>query len=273
MKQLSIKDTLFSHAYSTSNWYKPTNFEWNFKDIVNDFVFLTDDWLFKHNEFCNLKKYAWVVESPAIRPESNRYVLENGNVYDKIFTHNKEILDKYAHAYLMPIGGCHLDENEIDLYIGQKFKKVSLMLSAKRTTSGHILRHKIVEALGSKNLFDALGSGKGGAHVKKILSCKDYMFSIVIENCKQDYYFSEKIVDCFLSGCVPIYWGCPSISKFFNINGFLTFDTIEELEAILTSDLTSFYNSHSSEIAENFEKAKEFKIGDDYLFNQYSQIL
>lgn len=273
MKKLSIKDTLFSHAFSTSNWYKPTKFEWDFNNIKDDFIFLTDDWLFRHNEFPNLKKYAWIVESPAIRPLSNQYVLDNGNVFDKIFTHNKEILDKYSHAYLMPIGGCHLDENEIALYLGQKTKTCSLMLSAKRTTDGHLLRHQIVDTLGHIGLFDSLGSGKGGGHVKKINACKDYKFSIVIENCKRDYYFSEKIVDCFLSGVIPIYWGCPSIDKFFNINGILTFNTVAELESILKTDLNSFYDQHIEIVKENFEKAKEFKIGDDYLFDKYASIL
>ena len=45
MKTLSIKDTLFSHAFSTSNWYKPTSFAWDFNNTNDDFVFLTDDWV------------------------------------------------------------------------------------------------------------------------------------------------------------------------------------------------------------------------------------
>ena len=38
----SIKDSLFSHAYSTSNWFKPTYFEWDFINQHGDFVFFTD---------------------------------------------------------------------------------------------------------------------------------------------------------------------------------------------------------------------------------------
>ena len=34
-------------------------------------------------------------------------------------------------------------------------------------------------------------------------------------NGRGDYEFDEKLIDCFLTGTVPIFWGCPSIDKFF----------------------------------------------------------
>jgi hypothetical protein len=44
-------------------------------------------------------------------------------------------------------------------------------------------------------------------------------FHIVIENIRRDYYFSEKLVTALAAGCVPIYWGCPSIAHFFDSEG------------------------------------------------------
>ena len=63
----------------------------------------------------------------------------------------------------------------------------------------------------------------------------DYRFSIVIENCKRDYWFTEKLIDCLRTGTIPIYWGCPSIGDFFDIRGFILFDDINDLENILNN--------------------------------------
>jgi hypothetical protein len=50
---------------------------------------------------------------------------------------------------------------------------------------------------------------------------RERRFHIVIENIRCDYYFSEKLVTALAAGCVPIYWGCPSIAHFFDREGKL----------------------------------------------------
>ena len=58
----------------------------------------------------------------------------------------------------------------------------------------------------------------------------DYMFSVAIENA--DDWFTEKILDCFLTGTVPVYYGTPSITKWFNPDGIIYLEDgfdIEEL--------------------------------------------
>lgn len=269
----SIRDQLFSHAFSTSNWYKPTYFEWDFKNLDGEFIFLTDNNVFEVNnpELNNYKKYAWLVESPVVTPNSYTFVEQNPHLFDKIFTHSEKILSN-NNAYLVPIGGCHLDEDEIGLKY-EKTKLISMMYSHKNFASGHGLRHTIAQKY--HQFVDIMGSGVDGKHVKKIHSCKEYAFSIVIENCKDGFYFTEKIIDCFLSGTIPIYWGAPYVTQYFNKDGFFTFDTLDDLHNIITNQqmLVDFYNSHHAEIVENFEKALEFKIGEDYLYKQYNQIL
>jgi hypothetical protein len=273
LPKISIRDRLFSHAYSTSNWFKPTEFEWDFKNLNNDFVFLTDLNVFDVNneEYKGLKKYVWLIESPVITPDSYKYVYNNSSSFDKIFTHS-EILLKKSNAHLVPIGGCHLEEEEIGLKY-EKTRLVSMMYSNKNSAIGHNLSHTIANRY--SHLIDVMGSGVNGSHVKKIESCRDYAFSIVIENCKEGYYFTEKIIDCFLSGVVPIYWGTDHIGEFFKKEGFYTFNNLEELESLLSNplNLVNFYNSHSSEIIDNYNTALKYKIGDDYLYESYKGIL
>ena len=43
-----------------------------------------------------------------------------------------------------------------------------------------------------------------------------YRFSVVIENVREQNYFSEKLVDAVLCNTVPIYWGCPNIDRFID---------------------------------------------------------
>jgi Glycosyltransferase family 10 (fucosyltransferase) C-term len=67
----------------------------------------------------------------------------------------------------------------------------------------------------------------------KIEALSEYAFSIAFENIKQDYYFTEKLIDCFLTDTVPVYWGCPGIGNFFDIRGIITFNTLDELLEIV----------------------------------------
>jgi hypothetical protein len=271
LSKISIRDSLFSHAFSSSNWFKPTFFEWDFKNTDGNIIFLTDRNVHEHHLFPNKKKYAWLVESPAITPDSYNYVYENYEKYDKIFSHSKRIL-QFPNSYFLPIGGCHLNEDQISLQ-EEKNKLISMIFSFKNFSTGHRMRFDIFNKF--NNLIDCMGSGIDGKHLPKFYSCDQYCFSIVIENHKEDFYFTEKIVDCFLTGTIPIYWGCPSIKTIFNGNGFFTFDTIEELENIISdkNKLLKFREKNKNAIQDNFKIAQKYKIAEDYLYSNYNEFL
>ena len=72
-----------------------------------------------------------------------------------------------------------------------------------------------------------------------------------------------------MTGTVPIYWGCPSIGKFFNTDGMIIFNNIEELSNILNNLSIEKYNDMKDAIQENFEKAKEYIIAEDYIYKNY----
>lgn len=50
---------------------------------------------------------------------------------------------------------------------------------------------------------------------------KQYKFSIAFENSSTEGYTTEKIVQAFASGTIPIYWGNPNIHKEFNTESFV----------------------------------------------------
>ena len=90
----------------------------------------------------------------------------------------------------------------------------------------------------------------------KLDALHNYAFSVAIENntSKNDYYFTEKLLECFITGTVPIYHGCPNIDKFFDTRGVLTFSTQEELDNILDSLSEEKYNSMLEYVNHNFNK-------------------
>ena len=101
----------------------------------------------------------------------------------------------------------------------------------------------------------------------KIDGLKDYRFSITVENAKEDYYFTEKLIDCFVTGTIPIYWGCPSIGNFFDTNGIITFNTVEELQEIL-NNLEGVYESKIDSVKTNFNLAMTYRVGDDLVYEK-----
>lgn len=51
-----------------------------------------------------------------------------------------------------------------------------------------------------------------------------FKFVICFENARRDHYLTEKLMNAYMAGCVPIYWGCPQAAAVLNAAAFLTPD-------------------------------------------------
>ena len=120
------------------------------------------------------------------------------------------------------------------------------------------MRHRVYERFKDNSEVDFFGTGCNNPIDYKIEGLKDYRFSIIIENSIEDLYFTEKLLDCFLSGTIPIYVGCKKVLEFFDENGIVFFDGDEDLPEILSSLNEVFYNSKLDSIQRNFEVAKNY---------------
>jgi hypothetical protein len=260
MQKLFINDASFSHSTSSSWYHKPENFEWTRTDAhLFDTVFTTN--LFASENYIDKKIYGWLIEPSTLIPKQYEYAINNQNKFHKIFTYDKKLLNISNKFELLPIGGCWIEEEERKIY--KKNKLASTIISSKNELAGHKLRHEAVKKIKNIDIF--------GFHNKelpiKIDALKDYMFSIVIENEKMDYLFTEKIIDCFATGTIPIYWGCPSIGDFFDIEGILIFDNINELIDIINKINIEFYSNKLKAIQNNFELCKKYMIADNLIYN------
>ena len=81
------------------------------------------------------------------------------------------------------------------------------------------------------------------------------MFHIAVENSKHDNYFTEKIIDAFVTKTIPLYWGCPNIRDFFNLDGIILFEDEKDLIEKSKMLTPEFYREREQVMLENREKA------------------
>jgi hypothetical protein len=153
---------------------------------------------------------------------------------------------------------CLPAESWVPLSDTPKSFKISLLASSKEFTYGHTLRKLLYMNQGNfaglpvtfwrsamqphlPKIFDnpiipqdtKVHSHDGLNRSAKTAIFDGYQYSIVIENSREINYFSEKLLDCLLTKTVPIYFGCPNISDYFDTEGWilLTSSSFAELEA------------------------------------------
>lgn len=56
-----------------------------------------------------------------------------------------------------------------------------------------------------------------------------YKFVICLENTKQETYITEKIINGFLAGTIPIYWGSDNICDYFNKDRFINIPNFSDI--------------------------------------------
>jgi hypothetical protein len=152
-----------------------------------------------------------------------------------------------------------------------KSKNISIIASDKNYALGHQLRHQLIKSYDINNRpFDVYGSCTGQFLPDKVDALKDYRYTVVIENCQTAGYFTEKLIDAFATYTIPIYWGCPNISRYFNIEGIAICNTLEELQkaiALIDTNPEAGYEHVSPEaMEENFNLANKYKVAEDRIY-------
>lgn len=256
MKIKLLDDTLVPYDYMTHH-IVPDPLVWkrdeNEPDVV---VGIANNGMNQLDNYSNCIKCAWVIEPEIINGEDYVNVIKNQEKYDYIFLHDlrkKDLIDPKKFQYI-PHGGTHLREQDIKIH--EKNKLVSFIFSNKQWNGFHSFRHKVYPEI--KDKVDSFGTGCGKYVQYKSEGLNDYCFSIAMENFNSAGLFTEKLLDCFLSGTIPIFYGTNDIGNYFNTDGFYQFETLEELHTILDSLTFEKYQEKMEFVIENFNKAKEY---------------
>jgi hypothetical protein len=142
--------------------------------------------------------------------------------------------NKYSNVLTMPVVESWVNPKyEVEQH--KKTKKCSLIASKKRDLVGHRLRHTVASwAKINQPNIELLGRGYQSFENKED-GLLPYHYSIVIENCQEADYFTEKLLDAMLCDCLPIYWGCPNIASYFNPEGLIICNNEAELKIACSS--------------------------------------
>jgi hypothetical protein len=257
MKKIKLLDTdLLPYDYMTHH-IQPNPLVWDRNENNPDVVVgIARNGISQLDSYPNCVRCAWVIEPEIINGDDYINVIKNQEKYDYIFLHDlskKDLIDANKFVYI-PHGGTHVRSEDIKIH--EKNKLVSYIFSYKQWNNFHSFRHIIYPEI--KDKVDSYGTGCNRGIQFKSEGLNDYCFSIAMENFDSPGLFTEKLLDCFLTGTIPIYYGTKNIGDYFNKDGFFQFETLEELNKILDNINFDTYNNMKSYIIENFERAKEY---------------
>ena len=262
---LSLRDRSFSHSPVSNGPMPPIRgimspIEWDRVTPVTKDTIYTDAEIFFAPK--DTGAIAWTIEPIAGREDAYEFLVKRAPEFREVWTHDRRLLEMIPNGRFVPFGGCWIAP--VDRKIWPKTKGISTIASNKRGGIGYDMRHEAIKRFPQ---IDAYGIEYTPlAH--KIDALRDYRFQLVIENVRADWWFTEKLIDCFMTGTVPIYWGCPSIGKFFDNRGIIPIEGIEDLHNLLNimagieEDL---YMKAAQFIADNFERAKRYCLTERYI--------
>lgn len=220
----------------------------------------------KWNEVKAQKNIMLLLEPRHLCPHNYDFVLKYHELFDAVFSSYPDYgdgSDKFK--YFKGFGRTYIPHNEWNVY--NKSKNVAAVFSdRKKVMPGYDIRWGIRQSF-IKDQIDF----NNPITDRKVDGTKDYRFEIVVKN--EDYpTWQEKLVDALLVGAIPIYWTKDKsyLEDVFDLDGFIFFETVEELESIFESGILTeeYYNERIDSIKHNFEVAKNYTCLGDTLWNQ-----
>ena len=278
---------------------KPINLVGWHHDIDYSIIKSDEDIEIYHSNIINnnSKKKIYIQPEPDCICNMSEHIHKYHDKYDYILLFDTKNF-KYKNVIPLIYGTTWIDAadySNIDTTI--KEFKISTLCGTKNWTIGHKLRIDLyINQLMLSNypieLFRAPLDGHGtinkqilpdinnnktirSEHPAKIDLFKTFQFSIVIENCREYGYFSEKIVDCLITKTIPIYYGCENIRDYFKTDGWIileTDDIITELNEKLKVLSSTYYSKYTDTIEQNYQNAIKYSNGSQNIYNALSEI-
>ena len=278
MKHVTIKDNCFSHTYSCGNGdlkILSNYIKWD-RQNLHDTIFYTDGYISSDFSYLHKNKInvAWIIEPKEISRHLYSVNYTDWNKFDYVLSHNMDFVTELnnsgkVQSLWYAFGGCWIYEE--DRHIFKKSKNLSIISSGKKITHGHRLRHEIINMY-RENFTDILGGGYNPINYK-LSALKDYRFSVIIENDNSNDFFSEKLIDCLVTGTIPVYYGTKNIGKYFDLDGFIVINDVDDFNRILPLLNEDYYNSKINAIKNNFDLSHQYVNMEDWIYLNLGSIL
>lgn len=253
-----------------------TNVTWlpvsEFPETTETICILIDHPFFQRPPGDTTTRYIGVQCEPEAIIHSRQAFIDNHKMFDTILSYDEEILKACPNARQYIWGTSWVSSSTYNaVNVSRKQERVSCLTGTKELTPAHTYRKLLYNSQLSLNISVPITwfrSSKGPAlpnfgNNPMVGDSKDplfldYQFSVVIENCRLNNYFTEKLLDCLITKTIPIYYGCPNISNWFDTRGWIILETMSVQEFRRKCTRLPNYAAHINVINENFERAKQY---------------
>lgn len=264
--------------------------------------FVTDTVIPDFSDVPGKRTVAWLLEPRALNGALYDWVAKNAGRFYAILSHDVDFFasPQVANAppgfipygrgvsnfLWVPFGGCWVPRDKWWDCKRERNKQMgwNIIASSKRITQGHNLRHEIIQEADDRQIR-LVSQGGGYSPFDTVDQAMGHQYQVVVENDRRNGYFTEKLINCFASGVVPIYWGCPDLAKYgFDERGVMRFDSSKHLfDQVLprATPLDQTYSMRDEVTKEemyaarvhNFKVATErYLLAEDYIYDNYKEL-
>ncbi len=214
----------------------------------------------------NSEPSPWCLQENELREVANKFDLIIG----------KKEIEGIKNIVVMPFGGSFVQETQ-----AKEFGVSNLLSMGNHGSllSGHLFRIAAsMRLIGlASDIYEVYKSKYFDDHLNKLnpqvypfissleiypFETKNHIFkkthNIAIENNSEYNYFTEKLIDCFRTFTVPIYWGCTNIEEHFDVRGMIFINDVNEMPFILRNLTIDQYLEMMPYIKENYERSKSY---------------
>ena len=213
---------------------------------------------------------AMLLEPRSMIEKSYEFVYDHPEYFRYIFTHDSQLLT-LPNARML---------NWADVWLTTDSEKnlgISLVTSPKDWCPLHHARLQLYHFFKDKNYVDCFYGDWNNPDIQNIKPqdyLEHYKYSIVIENDIDDFWFTEKILNCFSTKTIPIYVGAGQIKELFNPDGIIQVNDWHLIpDVVQVLDVNDYYN-HLDAINENFKLVEPWKTPwKERFFRDYGDLL
>ena len=198
------------------------------------------------------------------------WVEDHESYFRYIFTHDSRLL-RLPQAKMLNWADVWLTTDSV------KDKGISLCTSPKDWCPLHHARLELYNYFkehGGVDCFYGDWNNSDIPNIKPEDYLEHYKFSIIIENDIDDYWYTEKILNCFATKTVPIYVGARKIGNIFNEDGIISLP-VEDIPRIIDHlNVDEAYRYRKKAIEDNFKRVEPFKTPwKERFFRDYGDLL
>lgn len=294
----SLFDRSFAHSDGTVAGQTSERWRWVRESQSTGLpVFFTDEEMLSFPDTIPIeRRFGLLLESPSIAKRLYREIDNVISDFSLVFTSNSRLLKEYPNTRYVPSGGVWLRRERwpAEAKASEKTRSVSLVTSNKLHCSQHrqryllalslevgkldvdVFRQVLPSDLRRRRHAPVKGTTQDstvwfGSGVSPEQYLSDYRYSIVMENYLDDSFFTEKVLNCFAAGVVPIYRGARNIGKDFNASGIITWVSFRQLRTILREVVSvEDYARRLYAVEENLRLVQNFKNIEDYMYDKYA---